>query len=65
MDEPVMTVLAAETELSNVFTGRQRGEHEPALRTLAAHFDKLIPGLRKALGDSCLSSRGVGGCRSN
>ncbi|CAL9337097.1 GPP34 family phosphoprotein [Streptomyces sp. enrichment culture] len=56
-----MAVLAAECEVSTVFTGKERREHKQSLKALAAHFDTQVPGLRRALRDSFLSSRGVGG----
>ncbi|WP_217169032.1 GPP34 family phosphoprotein [Streptomyces sp. AC512_CC834] len=56
-----MTVLAVECEVSTVFTGKERRAHKQSLKALAAHFDELVPGLRRALRDSFLSSRGVGG----
>lgn len=61
MDELTMAVFAAEVEVTSVFSGAERGEHKHALRTLAAHFDTLVPGLRGALRSSYLSSRAVGG----
>lgn len=56
-----MAVLAVECEVTSVFTGKERREHKQRLKALAAHFDELVPGLRPALRDSYLSSRGVGG----
>lgn len=41
--------------------GEERREHKQARKALAAHFDHAVPGLRKALRDSFLASRGVGG----
>ncbi|WP_326673771.1 GOLPH3/VPS74 family protein [Streptomyces sp. NBC_01257] len=61
VDELTMAVLAAETEVSSVFSGKERRAYKPALKALAAHFDGVVPGLRKALRDSYLSSRAVGG----
>jgi hypothetical protein len=61
MDELTMAVLAAEVEVTSVFTGKERREHKQALKTLGAHFDSVVPGLRTALRDSYLSSRAVGG----
>ncbi|MGE6734470.1 GOLPH3/VPS74 family protein, partial [Streptomyces sp. NPDC059900] len=60
-DELTMAVFANEVEVTSVFTGKERREHKQALKALAAHYDKLVPGLRKALRDSYLSSRAVGG----
>lgn len=54
-------VLAVECEVSTVFTGKERREHKQSLKALATHFDERVPGLRRALRDSFLSSRGVGG----
>ncbi|RII20674.1 hypothetical protein DSC45_05555 [Streptomyces sp. YIM 130001] len=56
-----MAVFAAELEVSSVFSGKERRTHKQALKTLADHFDGLVPGLRAALRDSYLSSRAVGG----
>ncbi|MGW4074718.1 GOLPH3/VPS74 family protein [Streptomyces asiaticus] len=61
MEELTMAVFAAETEVTSVFSGKERREHEQAFKALAAHFDDAVPGLRKALRDSYLSSRAVGG----
>ncbi|WP_434587375.1 GOLPH3/VPS74 family protein [Streptomyces sp. A5-4] len=61
MDEVTMAVFAAEVEVTSVFTGRERRAHKQALDALAAHYDGVVPGLRKALRDSYLSSRAVGG----
>ncbi|NGO47584.1 GOLPH3/VPS74 family protein [Streptomyces ureilyticus] len=61
VEELTMAVFAVEVEVTSVFTGKERREHEQALKALAAHYDGLVPGLRKALRDSYLSSRAVGG----
>lgn len=61
VDELTMAVFAAEVEVTSVFTGKERREHAQILKTFAAHYDTLVPGLRKALRDSYLSSRAVGG----
>ncbi|GAA2067427.1 hypothetical protein GCM10009801_14760 [Streptomyces albiaxialis] len=61
MDALTMAVLAAETEVTSVFSGKERAGHKEALKALAARFDAAVPGLRKALRDSYLSSRAVGG----
>ncbi|MFG3257593.1 GPP34 family phosphoprotein [Streptomyces sp. NPDC048172] len=61
MAELTMAVLAAEVEVTSVFTGKERAEHKRTLKVLAARFDDAVPGLRKALRDSYLSSRAVGG----
>ncbi|MFF1923871.1 GPP34 family phosphoprotein [Streptomyces sp. NPDC058221] len=61
VDELTMAVFAAEAEVTSVFTGKERREHAPALKKLAAHYDAIVPGLRAALRDSYLSSRAVGG----
>ena len=60
-DELTMAVFSAEVEVSSVFTGKERREHRQAFEALAARYDGLVPGLRKALRDSYLSSRAVGG----
>ncbi|TLS47117.1 GPP34 family phosphoprotein [Streptomyces montanus] len=61
VDELTMAVFATEVEVTSVFTGNERRTHKQALKTLAAHYDGVVPGLRKALRDSFLSSRAVGG----
>ncbi|MEU0135931.1 hypothetical protein ABZ172_18165 [Streptomyces sp. NPDC006296] len=38
-----------------------RRTHKSALEAQAARFDAFVPGLRKALRDSCLARRAVGG----
>ncbi|MFI5808188.1 GPP34 family phosphoprotein [Streptomyces sp. NPDC051561] len=61
-DELAMAVFAAEAEVTSVFTSKERREHKPTLKALAAYYDEqAVPGLRKALRDSYLSSRAVGG----
>ncbi|RLL68032.1 GPP34 family phosphoprotein [Streptomyces sp. Z26] len=60
-DELTMAVLAAEVEVTSVFARKELREHKAAHEELAARFDKVVPGLRKALRDSYLSSRAVGG----
>lgn len=61
LDELAMAVLPVECETSSVFTKEERREHREGLKALAAHFDQAVPGLRKALRNSFLSSRGTGG----
>ncbi|MEU8705512.1 GPP34 family phosphoprotein [Streptomyces sp. NPDC048565] len=61
MDELAMAVLAAEVETSSVFTGKERRAHKQEFKALAERYDATVPGLRKALRDSYLSSRAVGG----
>lgn len=61
MDELTMAVFAKEVEVTTVFSGKERREHSQALKALAARFDEIVPGLRKTLRDSYLSSRAVGG----
>ncbi|MFJ6852151.1 GPP34 family phosphoprotein [Streptomyces sp. NPDC091271] len=61
VDELAMAVLAAEVEVSSVFTGKERRAHKQVFKALAARYDGVVPGLRKALRDSYLSSRAVGG----
>ncbi|QFG22313.1 GPP34 family phosphoprotein [Actinomadura sp. WMMB 499] len=60
-DELAMAVLATECEVTTVLTGKERREHKRTLKALAARFDDAVPGLRRALRDSFLSSRGTGG----
>ncbi|MGW6057640.1 GOLPH3/VPS74 family protein [Streptomyces sp. NPDC055189] len=60
-DELTMAVFAVEVEVTTVFSGKERREHKQALKALAAQYDKAVPGLRKALRDSYLASRAVGG----
>ncbi|RDD84344.1 GPP34 family phosphoprotein [Streptomyces parvulus] len=59
--ELVMTVLPVECEMSTVFSSREMRDHKHTLKQLAERFDELVPGLRKALRDSYLVVRGVGG----
>ncbi|MFD0020575.1 GPP34 family phosphoprotein [Streptomyces sp. NPDC058382] len=61
VDELTMAVFAAEVEVTSVLTGKERREHRSVLKTLAARYDGIVPGLRAALRDSYLSSRAVGG----
>lgn len=61
VDELTMAVFAHEAEVTSVFTGKERREHKQEFKALAAHYDGLVPGLRKALRDSYLSSRAAGG----
>ncbi len=60
-DELAMAVFAAELELSPVWSGQERRAHKKNLKAHAARYDDFVPGLRKALRDSYLSSRAVGG----
>ncbi|MEV2244548.1 GPP34 family phosphoprotein [Streptomyces sp. NPDC049970] len=60
-DELAMAVLAVEMELTSVWSKEDRRTHKSELKELAARFDALVPGLRKALRDSYLASRAVGG----
>ncbi|MFJ2740582.1 GPP34 family phosphoprotein [Streptomyces sp. NPDC087440] len=61
-DELTMACFAVEVEVTSVFTAKDRREHRDALKALAAYYDThLVPGLRRALRDSYLSSRAVGG----
>lgn len=60
-DELAMAVLAVELELTSVWSKEDRRIHESALKAQAARFDAFVPGLRKALRDSYLASRAVGG----
>ncbi|WP_069169216.1 GOLPH3/VPS74 family protein [Streptomyces griseus] len=60
-DELAMAVLAVELELSSVWSKEDRRTHRSGLKAHAARFDAFVPGLRKALRDSYLASRAVGG----
>ncbi|KDQ68050.1 GPP34 family phosphoprotein [Streptomyces halstedii] len=60
-DELAMAVLAVELELSSVWSKEDRRTHKSALKAQAARFDAFVPGLRRALRDSYLASRAVGG----
>ncbi|MEU3257153.1 GPP34 family phosphoprotein [Streptomyces albidoflavus] len=60
-DELAMAVLAVELELTSVWSKEDRRIHKSALKAQAARFDAFVPGLRKALRDSYLASRAVGG----
>ncbi|MFD3515383.1 GPP34 family phosphoprotein [Streptomyces sp. NPDC058657] len=60
-DELAMAVLAVELELAPVWSKEDRRTHKSSLTTHAARFDDFVPGLRKALRDSYLASRAVGG----
>lgn len=46
--ELTMAVFAAEMEMTSVFTVKERRELGSAFKTLAAHFDGVVPGLCKA-----------------
>ncbi|MFC8131323.1 GPP34 family phosphoprotein [Streptomyces sp. NPDC057302] len=61
LEELAMAVFAAELEVTCVWSRADRRTHKQALKALAGRFDELVPGLRKALRDSYLSSRAVGG----
>ncbi|NJQ02005.1 GOLPH3/VPS74 family protein [Streptomyces zingiberis] len=60
-DELAMAVLAVELELTSVWSKEDRRTHKSGLTAHAARFDAFVPGLRKALRDSYLASRAVGG----
>ncbi|MEU5599951.1 GPP34 family phosphoprotein [Streptomyces sp. NPDC020298] len=61
LDELAMAVFAAELEVTCVWSRGELRTHKQALKALAARFDEIVPGLRKALRNSYLSSRAVGG----
>ncbi|CAM5242233.1 hypothetical protein GCM10010329_44610 [Streptomyces spiroverticillatus] len=62
VDALTLGVFAAEVEVTSVFTAKDRREHRETLKSYASYYDDhLVPGLRKALRDSYLSSRAVGG----
>ncbi|MFF8092538.1 GPP34 family phosphoprotein [Streptomyces sp. NPDC016675] len=60
-DELAMAVLAVELELASVWSKEDHRAHKSDLKAHAARFDAFVPGLRKALRDSYLASRAVGG----
>ncbi|MYS07584.1 GPP34 family phosphoprotein [Streptomyces sp. SID6041] len=60
-DELTMAVFAVELELSPVWSKEDRRNHRAVLTAYATRFDEFVPGLRKALRDSYLASRAVGG----
>lgn len=61
LEDLAMAVFAAGLEVTCVWSRGDRRTHKQALKALAARFDEIVPGLRKALRDSFLSSRAVGG----
>ncbi|NEB74658.1 GPP34 family phosphoprotein [Streptomyces sp. SID14478] len=61
VDELSMAVLPVECEMVSVFRWKETREHKHAFKAYAEQFDTLAPGLRKALRDSFLLVRGVGG----
>ncbi|MFD3373771.1 MULTISPECIES: GPP34 family phosphoprotein [unclassified Streptomyces] len=61
LEELAMAVFTAELEVTCVWSRGELRTHKQAFKALAARFDKTVPGLRKALRDSYLSSRAVGG----
>ncbi|MFS8200772.1 GOLPH3/VPS74 family protein [Streptomyces sp. CWNU-52B] len=61
LEELAMAVFTVELEVTCVWSRTDRRTHKEQLRTLAARFDGIVPGLRKSLRDSFLASRAVGG----
>ncbi|MPY58552.1 GPP34 family phosphoprotein [Streptomyces spongiae] len=61
LEELAMAVFAAELEVTCVWSRGELRTHKRALKALATRFDESVPGLRKALRNSYLSSRAVGG----
>ncbi|MGW7753495.1 hypothetical protein ACWGK6_18495 [Streptomyces violaceusniger] len=61
LEELATAVFAAELEVTCVWSRQDLRTHRQALKALAARFDGIVPGLCKALRDSYLSSRAVGG----
>lgn len=59
--ELAMTVLPVECEMFSVLTSQEVREYKHTLKQLAERFDEFVPGLRRALRDSYLVVRGVGG----
>ena len=58
-----LPVIALESDatMGVVLNRSERRKHKDTLEELAKKFDREIPGLRKALSNSVLSSRSVGG----
>ena len=61
LEELTMAVFAVELELTCVWSRGEMRTHKHALKALAERYDEIVPGLRRALRDSYLSSRAVGG----
>ncbi|MFD6292516.1 GPP34 family phosphoprotein [Streptomyces sp. NPDC060205] len=61
LEELAMAVLTVELEVTCVWSRADLRTHKRALRALADRYDETVPGLRKALRDSYLASRAVGG----
>ncbi|MFE2375838.1 GPP34 family phosphoprotein [Streptomyces sp. NPDC059398] len=60
-EELTMAVFTVELEVTSVWSRAELRTHKQAVTALAARYDEIVPGLRKALRDSYLSSRAVGG----
>lgn len=58
-----LPVIALESDatMGVVLNRSERRKHKGTIEELAKKFDREIPGLRKALSSSVLSSRAVGG----
>ncbi|MFJ7083841.1 GPP34 family phosphoprotein [Streptomyces griseus] len=61
LGELAMAVFAVELEMTCVWNRGEIRTCKQQFKALAAQFDKALPGLRKALRNSYLSSRAVGG----
>ncbi|WP_328494895.1 GPP34 family phosphoprotein [Streptomyces sp. NBC_00414] len=61
LEELALAVFTVELEVTCVWSRADLRTHKQPLRTLAARYDEIVPGLRKALRDSYLASRAVGG----
>ncbi|MBQ0847414.1 MULTISPECIES: GPP34 family phosphoprotein [Streptomyces] len=61
LEDLALAVLTVELEVTCVWSRADLRTHKQALKALAARYDETIPGLRKALRDSYLASRAVGG----
>ncbi|PSM37468.1 GPP34 family phosphoprotein [Streptomyces dioscori] len=61
LEDLAAAVFTVELETSSVWSGADRKTYKEPLKALAARYDGIVPGLRKALRDSYLSSRAVGG----
>ncbi|RDD85310.1 GPP34 family phosphoprotein [Streptomyces parvulus] len=58
VDQLTTAVFLAECETTSVFTRKETRQHRRTLKAYAERFDTLVPGLRPALRDSFLVTRG-------
>lgn len=63
LEQVALPVIALESDatMGVVLDRSERRQHKEALEESARKFDREVPGLRKALSNSVLSSRAVGG----